>query len=68
MKKRSTKEIKLQAKKSLQGHVGTVILGLLAVYGLNHNANGYGHNFQENQILLHYTFHYSNHTVHPIDH
>ena len=33
--KRSTKEIKLQAKKSLQGHVGTVILGLLAVYGLN---------------------------------
>ena len=32
MKKRSTKEIKLQAKKSLQGHVGTVILGLLAVY------------------------------------
>lgn len=35
MKKRSTKEIKLQAKKSLQGHVGTVILGLLAVYGLN---------------------------------
>ena len=35
MKKRSTKEIKLQAKKALQGHVGTVILGLLAVYGLN---------------------------------
>ena len=35
VKKRSTKEIKLQAKKSLQGHVGTVILGLLAVYGLN---------------------------------
>ena len=33
--KKSTKEIKLQAKKSLQGHVGTVILGLLAVYGLN---------------------------------
>ncbi len=35
MKKRSTKEIKLQAKKALQGHVGTVLLGLLAVYGLN---------------------------------
>ena len=35
MKKRSTKEIKLQAKKALQGHVGTVILGILAVYGLN---------------------------------
>ena len=34
-KKRSTKEIKLQAKKALQGHVGTVLLGLLAVYGLN---------------------------------
>ena len=35
MKKRSTKEIKQQAKKALQGHIGTVILGLLAVYGLN---------------------------------
>ena len=35
MKKRSTKEIKLQAKKALQGHIGTVVLGILAVYGLN---------------------------------
>ena len=35
MKKRSTKEIKLQAKMALQGHMGIVILGLLAVYGLN---------------------------------
>ena len=35
MKKRRTKEIKQQAKIALQGHLGTVILGLLAVYGLN---------------------------------
>ena len=35
MKKRTTKEIKRQAKTALQGHYGTVILGLLAVYGLN---------------------------------
>ena len=35
MKKRRTKEIKQQAKMALQGHLGTVILGLLAVYGLN---------------------------------
>ena len=35
MKKRKTKEIKQQAKMALQGHLGTVILGLLAVYGLN---------------------------------
>ena len=30
MKKRSTKEIKQQAKVALQGHYGIVILGLLA--------------------------------------
>ncbi len=35
MNKRKTKEIKRQAKIALQGHYGTVILGLLAVYGLN---------------------------------
>ena len=35
MKKRSTKEIKQQAKVALQGHYGIVILGLLAVYGAN---------------------------------
>ena len=35
MKKRKTKEIKRQAKIALQGHYGIVILGLLAVYGLN---------------------------------
>lgn len=35
MKKRKTKEIKQQARMALQGHYGTVILGLLAVYGLN---------------------------------
>lgn len=35
MKKRRTKEIKQQAKMALRGHLGTVILGLLAVYGLN---------------------------------
>lgn len=35
MKKRSTKEIKQQARVALQGHYGIVILGLLAVYGAN---------------------------------
>lgn len=35
MKKRSTKEIKRQAKMALQGHYGIVILGLLFVYGAN---------------------------------
>lgn len=35
MERRKTKEIRQQAKLALQGHYGTVILGLLAVYGLN---------------------------------
>ena len=33
--KRKSREIKLLARKALQGRYGVVILGLLAVYGLN---------------------------------